>query len=83
MNMVKNQLTGDYGPVPDTARYYKVMASGFHTEGGGPWNPPENLKICIVSYSKQNFILMHDAVAVPHKLPSPNPHQKILGIAHH
>ena len=24
--MVKNQLTGDYGPVPDTARYYKVMA---------------------------------------------------------
>ena len=26
MNKVKNQLTGDYGPVPDTARYYKVMA---------------------------------------------------------
>ena len=24
MNKVKNQLTGEYGPVPDTARYYKV-----------------------------------------------------------
>ena len=24
MNSVKNQLTGEYGPVPDTARYYKV-----------------------------------------------------------
>lgn len=23
MNKVKNQLTGEYGPVPDTARYYK------------------------------------------------------------
>ena len=24
MNTVKNQLTGEYGAVPDTARYYKV-----------------------------------------------------------
>ena len=24
MNKVKNHLTGEYGPVPDTARYYKV-----------------------------------------------------------
>lgn len=24
MNNVKNQVTGEYGPVPDTARYYKV-----------------------------------------------------------
>ena len=24
MNKVKNQLTGEYGAVPDTARYYKV-----------------------------------------------------------
>lgn len=24
MNKVKNQVTGEYGPVPDTARYYKV-----------------------------------------------------------
>ena len=23
---MKNQLTGEYGPVPDTARYYKVIA---------------------------------------------------------
>ncbi|CAI8014113.1 Probable aconitate hydratase, mitochondrial [Geodia barretti] len=25
MNSVKNQLTGEYGPVPDTARYYKAQ----------------------------------------------------------
>ena len=25
MNSVKNQITGQYGPVPDTARFYKVM----------------------------------------------------------
>lgn len=24
MNKVKNQVTGEYGPVADTARYYKV-----------------------------------------------------------
>ena len=24
MNNVKNQLTGQYGPVPDTGRFYKV-----------------------------------------------------------
>ena len=24
MNSVRNQLTGEFGPVPDTARYYKV-----------------------------------------------------------
>ena len=24
MNNIKNQLTGEYGPVPDTARHYKV-----------------------------------------------------------
>ena len=33
--------------------------------------PPENLKICTISYWKQNFyilILMHDAVTVPPKL---------------
>ncbi len=27
MNMVKNQLTGEYGEVPATARYYKVGVS--------------------------------------------------------
>ena len=26
-NNVKNQLTGDYGAVPDTARHYKVCES--------------------------------------------------------
>jgi Leucine-rich repeat (LRR) protein len=25
INNVQNQLTMEYGPVPDTARYYKVM----------------------------------------------------------
>ena len=25
MNKVKNHITGEYGPVPDTARYYKVV----------------------------------------------------------
>ena len=24
MNKVRNQITGEYGPVPDTARYYKA-----------------------------------------------------------
>ena len=42
--------------------------SGFHTEGGGPGiPPPENL------YS---LILMHDTVAVPHKLLPPPPPSK-------
>lgn len=27
MNNVKNQLTGQYGPVPDTGRFYKVGMS--------------------------------------------------------
>lgn len=27
-NLVKNQLTGEYGPVPDTARYYKEHGIG-------------------------------------------------------
>ena len=26
MNKVRNQITGEYGPVPDTARYYKVSS---------------------------------------------------------
>ena len=44
-----------------------------------PTPPPlENLKICLVSYSKQNLSsLVHDAVAMPHKLLPPPP-QKIL-----
>ncbi len=28
VNKVKNQLTGEYGPVPDTARYYKAHGVG-------------------------------------------------------
>ena len=27
MNNIRNQLTGNFGPVPETARYYKVEAS--------------------------------------------------------
>ena len=46
--------------------------SGFHTEGGPGIPPPENLKmhslrVCICCK------LMHDAVAVPHKLLPPPP----------
>ena len=35
-NHVKNQLTGDYGAVPDTARYYKVeiVSYGEGMKGG-------------------------------------------------
>jgi len=29
MNKVKNQVTGEYSPVPDTARFYKVLHSAF------------------------------------------------------
>lgn len=40
MNNIKNQLTGEYGPVPDTARHYKVSlwASLFPRPLPLPWN---------------------------------------------
>lgn len=30
MNNVRNQVTGEYGAVPDTARYYKVIILHVH-----------------------------------------------------
>ena len=60
--------------------YCSCTIPGFHAEAGIPLPlPTENLKICIVSHSKQNlysFILMHDTVVVLHKLLPP--HQNIL-----
>ena len=53
--------------------------SGLHTEGWGPGFPPpsRNQKNCMVPYSKlenlYSLILMHDAVAMPHKLLPPSP----------
>ena len=35
MNNVKNQLTGEYGSVPDTARHYKVSQSDSQTTPTG------------------------------------------------
>ena len=50
---------------------YVHMCQGFIQRVGGPWNPPppENFK------NLYSLVLMHDAVAVPHKLlpPPKNP----------
>ena len=55
-----------------------AQVPGFHTEGGGPWNPPPSPPSFRKLENLYSLILMHDTVAMPHKLlPTPS-HQKIL-----
>ena len=63
---------------PHTSNSIPLLA-GFHTEGGGPWNfPPPSVQFSTPRKLENlySLMVMHDAVAVSHKLLPP--HQKVL-----